>query len=93
MANAVVFADTLPSALKFESASTNIGSCTAPAAGSLGGTIICSVSSIAVSQTMLVTISAIPVTASSIADSGFVTFNGTDTNPANNSFAVIIQAK
>jgi uncharacterized repeat protein (TIGR01451 family) len=92
-ASGVVFTDTLPSTLKFVSASSNLGTCTGPASGSLGGTVTCSADSLANGQQEVITISVIVPTAGSIANTGSVTFNGTDSNPANNSVTVTIQAK
>jgi uncharacterized repeat protein (TIGR01451 family) len=93
VANDVVFANTLPSTLVFSSASSNIGTCSGPPPGSLGGTVTCSAGSLAVGQTLVVTVNVIVPNAGTIATTGAATFNGTDTNQANNSFTVTIQAK
>jgi len=93
VANDVVFANTLPSTLVFSSVSSNIGICSGPPAGSVGGTVTCSVGSLAVGQTMVVTVNVIVPNAGTIATTGTATFNGTDTNQGNNSSTVTIQAK
>jgi uncharacterized repeat protein (TIGR01451 family) len=93
VANDVVFANTLPSTLVFSSVSSNIGTCSGPAPGSLGGTVTCSAGTLAVGQTLVVTVNVIVPNAGTIATTGAATFNGTDINQANNSFTVTIQAK
>jgi len=93
IANDVVFSTTLPSTLIFTSVSSNIGTCTSPAAGSAGGIITCSTGSIPVGQTLIVTINVVVPKAGTIPLQGTATFNGTDTNLPNNSFTVTIQAK
>ena len=93
IANDVVFSTTLPSTVMFSSASANVGSCTGPAAGSLGGTVTCSVGSLAVGQTMVVTVNVVVPNTGTITTQGSATFNGTDTNQTNNSFNVTIQVK
>ena len=92
-ANAVQFVDTLPPTLTFESVTSSVGSCTAPPAGSAGGTVSCSVATIGVGQTMVVTINVVVKQAGSIANTGHGSFSGTDTNAANNSFTVTINAR
>lgn len=91
-ANQVTFTTALPPGLLVEAVTTTIGSCQTPAPGT-SGSITCSAPTVAGGQTMVVTVlvevgasGAFAVTASS-------TFNGTDTNPANNSFTVSINAK
>jgi uncharacterized repeat protein (TIGR01451 family) len=92
LANSVVFASTLPSGLPFAGASSPQGSCTGPTPGS-GGTITCSAASLAVGQTMAVTVNFTAATAGTSSVTGTATFNGTDTNTANNLFVVGIQVK
>jgi uncharacterized repeat protein (TIGR01451 family) len=92
-ANAVQFSDTLPATLRFASVSTSAGTCSGPPAGSAGGTVSCSSASLAVGQTMVITMNVTVSQAGSISNTGHGTFNGTDTNAANNSFTVIVNAK
>jgi uncharacterized repeat protein (TIGR01451 family) len=93
-ANNLVFTDVLPATLRFNSVSATLGGvCTAPAAGSNGGTVSCTLSTLGSGQTMIVTIGATPTLAGTIANKGSATFSGTDTNTANNSFTVNINAK
>ena len=90
-ANGVVFTNTLPATLKFSTANASLGSCNPPTAG---GTISCSVSSLAAGQLMNITVGVIVgQTPGSISNTGSVTFNGTDINLSNNTATVIIQAK
>lgn len=93
VANAVVFQQTLPSSFLFLSASPNVGSCSAPASGTFSATILCSVSSLAVGQTMVVTVNFVPTASGGIGTTAQATFNGTDTNPVNNTGAVVLQVK
>jgi uncharacterized repeat protein (TIGR01451 family) len=90
-ANQVTFTTTLPASLPFSSVSTNLGSCQGPGPGA-SGTIICTASTISGGQTMVVTVVSSVATAGTIPITGSATFNGTDTNPANNSFTVTISA-
>jgi uncharacterized repeat protein (TIGR01451 family) len=93
-ANGLVFTDVLPASLRFNSVSATLGGvCTGPAAGSNGGTVSCSLDSLSGGQTMIVTINVTVTLAGTIANKGSATFNGTDTNTANNSFTVNINAK
>jgi uncharacterized repeat protein (TIGR01451 family) len=91
-ANSVVFTVTQPAGLPFNSVSTSIGSCSGPPVGS-GGTITCNASTISGGQTMIVTVNFSVPSAGTFSSKGTVSFNGTDTNPANNSFTVTINAK
>lgn len=91
-ANLVNFTTTLPASLTLVSASATIGSCQGPAPGS-SGAITCTASTIGGGQTMLVTVVSSVAAAGTIPVTGSATFNGTDTNPANNSFTVTISAK
>jgi uncharacterized repeat protein (TIGR01451 family) len=93
-ANNLVFTDVLPAALRFNSVTATLGGvCTAPAVGSAGGTVSCSLSTLNGGQTMIVTVIVTPTQTGTIANKGTATFNGTDTNTANNSFNVNITAK
>ena len=91
-ANLVTFTTTLPASLLFQSVSTTIGACQGPAPGS-SGTITCSASTIGGGQTMTVVVNVKVAAAGTIPVTGSALFNGTDTNPANNSFTVTINAK
>ncbi|HET9365131.1 MAG TPA: fibronectin type III domain-containing protein [Candidatus Angelobacter sp.] len=91
-ANAVVFTATLPTGLPFNSVSTNIGTCTAPAVGS-GGTIVCNASTIANGTTMIVTVNFSVPGAGTLSSTGNVSFNGTDTNSQNDKFTVTLNAR
>jgi uncharacterized repeat protein (TIGR01451 family) len=91
-ANGAVFTASLPAGLPFSSLSTSTGSCTTPLPGS-GGTITCNAGTIAAGQTMIVTINFTVPDAGSFSSTGHVSFNGNDTNTANNTFTVTINAK
>lgn len=94
VANAVVFATTLAPSLQFTSASANAGGvCVTPAPGAFGGVITCRTAWLPGGQTMNVAVNFVPTSIGTIPTSGSATFNGTDTNPANNSFTVTIQVK
>ncbi|HSK43876.1 MAG TPA: hypothetical protein VLA83_08320, partial [Candidatus Binatia bacterium] len=91
-ANTIVFTASLPAGLPFSSLSTSNGSCTAPAVDS-GGTITCNADAIAAGQTMIVAVNfSVPGTGS-FSSTGHASFNGNDTNTANNTFTVTINAK
>lgn len=93
-ANGVVFTDVLPPSLRFNSVSATLGGvCTGPAVGSNGGTVSCSLGTLNGGQTMIVTLNVTPTQTGTIANKGTATFNGTDTNTANNQFTVTINAK
>ena len=93
-ANNLVFTDVLPPSLKFNSVSATLGGvCTGPAVGSAGGTVSCSLATLSGGQTMIVTVNVTPTQTGAIANKGTATFNGTDTNTANNQFTVTITAK
>ncbi len=91
-ANEVVFTTALPASLSFNSVTTNIGSCIGPLPGS-AGTISCNAPTIGGGQTMIVTVNVTVAAAGTIPVPGSASFNGTDTNAANNSFTVTINAK
>jgi uncharacterized repeat protein (TIGR01451 family) len=94
VANAVQFSSTLPASFQFLSASANAGGvCVTPAPNSFGGTITCRTSSLPGGQTMTVVVNFVATTIGTIPTTGSATFNGTDTNTANNSFTVTIQVK
>ncbi len=91
-ANSVVFTASLPAGLPFSSLSTSTGSCTAPAVGS-GGTITCNADTISAGQTMIVVINFAVPAAGAFSSTGHAAFSGNDTNAANNTFTVTINAK
>ena len=91
-ANAVIFTVSLPAGLPFNSVSTSIGTCTAPAAGS-GGTIACTASTIAAGTAMIVTVNFGVPGPGTLSSTGHVSFNGTDTNNQNDNFTVTLNAK
>jgi uncharacterized repeat protein (TIGR01451 family) len=91
-ANGVTFTTGLPASLLFSSVSTSLGSCQGPAAGS-SGTVTCTADTLGGGQTMTVVVNVNVAAAGTIPVTGSATFNGTDTNPANNSFTVTINAK
>lgn len=94
VANAVVFTTTLSPSLQFTSASANAGGvCVTPSSGAFGGAITCRTASLPGGQTMNVVVNFVPTAIGTIPTSGSATFNGTDTNTANNSFTVTIQVK
>ncbi|HET9283235.1 MAG TPA: fibronectin type III domain-containing protein [Candidatus Angelobacter sp.] len=91
-ANQVTFTTGLPASLQFSSISTNLGSCQGPAPGA-SGTITCTAESLGGGQTMIVVVNVNVAAAGTIPVTGSATFNGTDTNAANNAFTVTINAK
>jgi len=100
-ANNVLFSNTLPATLQFNSVTTTLGSCTGPAVGSLGGTITCTVARLGgpaqggvkpVTQ-FTVTVNVTVRQTGVISNSSSVSFFGTDTNPNNNSVTVNINAR
>ncbi len=95
VANAVRTSILLPTSLGFQTVSSTLGgTCQGPAPGTAGGEIVCNVASIGVGQTELVTINVTVLQAGSISSTaGPATFSGTDTNNANNSNTVVINAK
>jgi uncharacterized repeat protein (TIGR01451 family) len=93
-ANNVVFTATLPSGVLYSSVSSSLGvTCAGPAPGTAGGTVTCSLASLAGSQTMQVTVNFTVAAAGSLPFTGSATFSGTDTNPANNSATVTLNAR
>ena len=91
-ANVTVFTATLPAGLPFSSLTTSAGSCTAPPVGGTG-IITCNVASVAAGQTMIVTVNFTVPAAGSFSSTGHASFSGNDTNTANNTFTVTINAK
>ena len=91
-ANDVVFTTMLPASLPLSSVATNMGSCQGPAPGA-SGTVTCTAPTLSGGQTMVVTVVSNVAAGGTIPVTGSATFNGTDTNPANNAFTVTINAK
>ena len=91
-ANQVTFSSTLPASLKFQSVTSTLSICQGPAPGT-SGTITCSAASIGGGQTMTVVVNVAVAASGTIPVAGSAEFNGTDTNTANNSFTVTINAK
>jgi uncharacterized repeat protein (TIGR01451 family) len=91
-ANQVTFSSTLPASLRFQSVTSTLSTCDGPAPGT-SGTITCVASSVGGGQTMTVVVTVTVATSGTIPVTGSADFNGTDNNPANNSFTVTINAK
>lgn len=91
-ANQVTFSSTLPASLLFQSVASTLSTCDGPAPGT-SGTITCVASSIGGGQTMTVVVNVTVAASGTIPVHGSADFNGTDNNPANNSFTVTINAK
>ena len=86
----VVFTDVLPNTLSFSSVTTTLGACTGPAVGTLGGTVTCTAATLGAANNFTVTINVIVRAKGNILNTGSVAFDGTDSNPNNNSFTVKI---
>jgi uncharacterized repeat protein (TIGR01451 family) len=94
VAQNTVFADTLPSSLRFDSVTTNAGTCTTPSAGSLGGLVRCSLGNLAISQTVTITINVTPqVPTGTVVNMGQVTTDSSDPNLTNNSVTISLRAR
>jgi uncharacterized repeat protein (TIGR01451 family) len=94
----VKFTDILPGSLKFDSVTLSpgaIGTCSAPAVGSLGGTVTCNIPAFGgpgnVNQ-FTIAIAVHVVQTGTIQNSGSAAYKS-DTNNANNNFTVTIKAK
>jgi hypothetical protein len=86
----VTFTDTLPANLTLAGpVTTNLGTCS-----NSGTTVTCTVDNLAKSQQRVITmnVTAGPVFGS-VSDTGSVSFDGIDTNPANNSFTVTVKVQ
>jgi uncharacterized repeat protein (TIGR01451 family) len=104
-ANNVVFTQTMPPALVFQSVTTDLpldlGVCTGPAPGTPGGTVTCSSANLGGSrkggakpvQQFKVTVNVNVVQTGVISTTGTVSFAGIDTNTKNNTVIVNINAK
>jgi uncharacterized repeat protein (TIGR01451 family) len=92
-ANSLQFTSTLANGMVFESVSSNVGACAAPAPGTAGATLTCDLATLAGGQTMLVTVNVTFNAIGTMSTTGQATFNGTDNNPANNSASVTIGVK
>jgi titin len=101
----VVFTQTLPSALVFQSVTTDLpadlGFCTGPAPGTAGGTVTCNSANLGGSrkngakpvQQFNVVVNVNVVQTGTISSTGTVSFTGTDTNSKNNTVISTITAK
>jgi uncharacterized repeat protein (TIGR01451 family) len=101
----VVFTQTLPSSLVFQSVTTDLpidlGFCTGPAPGTAGGTVTCNSANLGGSrkngakpvQQFNVAVNVNVVQTGSISSTGNVSFAGTDSNPKNNTVIATITAK
>jgi uncharacterized repeat protein (TIGR01451 family) len=104
-ANNVVFTQTMPAALVFQSLTTDLpadlGVCTGPAPGTPGGTVTCNLANLGGSrkngakpvQSFKLTVNVNVVQTGAIPTTGTVSFAGTDTNTKNNTVTVTINAK
>ncbi|HEY7404967.1 MAG TPA: fibronectin type III domain-containing protein [Candidatus Angelobacter sp.] len=104
-ASNVVFTQTLPAALVFQSVTTDLpadlGVCTGPAPGTAGGTVTCTSANLGGSrkngakpvQQFNVTVNVNVVQTGAIISIGSVSFAGTDTNTKNNTVTSVINAK
>jgi len=91
-ATGVVFTADFPTNLAFQRATSNLGTCTGPALNTAGGTVTCTVDTVG-STALIVTIDYSVKLPGTIVSTGHVSFNGTDTNPANDTFKVTVTAK
>lgn len=88
-----VFTLALPPGMQFNSVSGSQTPCTGVAPGQSGGTLTCSLGTIAGGATATVTVGFTPMQAGTLSATGSATFNGTDTNPSNNTFTVSVNAR
>jgi uncharacterized repeat protein (TIGR01451 family) len=86
----VAFKDVLPSSLQFTSVTTTSGACTGPPINSLGGTVSCTVPSLANGATFTVTINVVVKAVGNISNTGTVSFDGIEAKPGNESFTIKI---
>ena len=93
VANQVSFSTTLAPQMVFQSVSSSLGACSGPAPGTAGATISCALSSLSGGQTMVVSVNVAFNATGTMSTVGQASFNGADTNPANNSFTVTIGVK
>jgi hypothetical protein len=104
-ADNVVFTQTLPASLVFNSVTTDLptdlGLCTGPAPGTAGGTVVCNSANLGGSRKggakpvgqFKVTVNVHVVQVGTITSAGSVSFSGTDTNTKNNNVTVTINAR
>jgi uncharacterized repeat protein (TIGR01451 family) len=86
----VTFTDMLPANLTLAGpVTTSLGTCS-----SSGATVTCTVNNLTKSEQQVITmnVTAGPVLGN-VSDTGSVSFNGTDSNPANNSFTVTVKVQ
>jgi uncharacterized repeat protein (TIGR01451 family) len=89
-ASTLHFSSTLAPQMVLQAVSSNVGTCSSPAAGSAGATFTCDLATLSGGQTMTVTVSVTFNATGTMSTTGQVTFNGTDNNPANNSASITI---
>jgi uncharacterized repeat protein (TIGR01451 family) len=92
-ATTTVLSHVLPPSFRFNSANIPGGTCSGVTPGSLGGTVNCTLASLAPGQTVNVTVSATATQAGTFPNTGQASFSGTDTNPANNLSTVTIRVR
>jgi hypothetical protein len=92
-ANAVHFSSTLASGMVLQGVSSNLGTCSAPAAGTAGATFTCDLATLSGGQAMIVTVNVTFNATGTMSTTGQATFSGTDNNPANNSASITIGVK
>lgn len=104
-ADNVVFTQTMPASLVFDSVTTDLptdlGLCTGPAPGTAGGTVVCNSANLGGSRKggakpvgqFKVTVNVHVVQVGTITSAGSVSFSGTDTNTKNNNVTVTINAR
>lgn len=90
IAGNVTFTDTLPGNLTLAGpVATNLGTCSTS-----GSTVTCTVSSLTKSQNQVISMNVLAgSTLGNVSDTGTVSFDGTDSNPANNSSTVTVKVQ
>ena len=91
-AQAVTFNDVLPTSLRFTTLTTSAGTCTRPNNNG-GGTVGCTLNTLAAAATATVTITAKVDVTGAIANTGRVSTSSVDVNAANNAATVSLTAR
>lgn len=92
-ANQVVFTDTLPPSLQFQQIASNADViCSTPAVGA-AGTASCRLASLGAGQSATISVTARIVATGTSANTGQVSFEGTDPKPANNTATATVTAR
>ncbi|NOT13701.1 MAG: HYR domain-containing protein [Methylococcaceae bacterium] len=91
-AQAVTFSDILPTSLRFSTLTTSVGTCTRPTNNG-GGTVNCTLNSLAAGSTATITISAKANVTGTIANTGIATTSSVDVNSVNNASTVTLTAR